>query len=86
VNRNIETNTCIQYRFLSIGPTFQIHGQAKASLDLDVDMTVGVNYNIDKVNFTFPTGGGQGGSFTPGDTRMSFILPRSEKTLIYEYF
>jgi hypothetical protein len=58
-------------RVLSIGPTFQINAQAKASLDLDLDMTVGVKYTIDKAEFTFPKGGSNGGSFDPGDTRMS---------------
>jgi len=72
---DIETNNLC--RIVSIGPTLQINAQAKASLDLDVDMTLGVNYDIGQVNFTFPTGGGQGGSFTPGDTRMSIITGKT---------
>lgn len=62
---------------LSIGPTFQINAQAKASLDLDVDMTVGVKYNIDKAEFTFPKGGSKGGSFTPGDTPLKLSVQPS---------
>ncbi|KAJ3569322.1 hypothetical protein NP233_g5127 [Leucocoprinus birnbaumii] len=62
---------------LSIGPTFQINAQGKASLDLDVDMTVGVKWNIDQAKFTFPTGGSQGGSFTPGDTPLQITAQPS---------
>lgn len=54
---------------LSIGPTFEVNGQAKASLDLDVDMNVGLSYHIENVQFTFPKGRKQSGTFSPKDTR-----------------
>lgn len=68
---------------MTVGPTLQTNAQAKSSLDLNVAMTLGVDYKIDQANFTFPTGGGQGGSFTPADTRMSVI---GKTLLIYERF
>lgn len=60
---------------LTIGPSFQINGQAKATLNLDVDMRVGVNYHIEKAEFVFPKGGKKGGAFTPNDTRESLTIP-----------
>ncbi|KAJ3569321.1 hypothetical protein NP233_g5126 [Leucocoprinus birnbaumii] len=62
---------------LSIGPTFQINAEGKASLDLDLDMTVGVKWTVDSAQFTFPDGGSQGGSFTPDNTPLQVTVQPS---------
>ncbi|KAF7292106.1 hypothetical protein MIND_01237300 [Mycena indigotica] len=56
---------------LSIGPTFQVNANAKATLDMNVDMTVGINYHIDNAQLFFPPNGQQGGgSFQLGNTPL----------------
>ncbi|KXN88374.1 hypothetical protein AN958_07417 [Leucoagaricus sp. SymC.cos] len=62
---------------LEIGPSFQVNAQAKASLNLDLDMTVGVKYHVDKAEFVFPQGGKKGGTFTPGDTPLKLSVQPS---------
>lgn len=59
------------YRILSIGPTFKIIGQAKANLDINVDMTVDLSYKVDGAKLFFPASKGHpsGGGFKPEDTR-----------------
>lgn len=59
---------------LSIGPTLEVNAEASATFDLDVGLTVGVNYQVENAEFVFPKGGGNGGTFTPGDTRMSLLF------------
>lgn len=62
---------------LTIGPTFEINANAVASLDVLLDLSVGVVYNIEKAQFVFPPQEEEGeekGSFTVGDTRQSFLL------------
>ncbi|KAJ6608508.1 hypothetical protein B0H10DRAFT_2226802 [Mycena sp. CBHHK59/15] len=39
---------------LSIGPTFEVNANAKATLDLNVDLTVGINYHVDNAQLFFP--------------------------------
>lgn len=58
-------------RILSIGPTFKIIGQAKADLDINVDMTVDLSYKVDGAKLFFPASKGHpsGGGFKPGETR-----------------
>ncbi|KAF8877431.1 hypothetical protein BD779DRAFT_1448538, partial [Infundibulicybe gibba] len=57
---------------LTIGPSFQVNAEAKAELDLNMDLTVGLNYHIDKAQFVFPPKKGQAtsGSFKLGDTPL----------------
>ncbi|KAM6495268.1 hypothetical protein JOM56_009891 [Amanita muscaria] len=49
-------------RILSIGPTFQINAEAKASLDLAVGATVGIDYRLDQAQVVFPPRDGQKGT------------------------
>ncbi|KAF9445254.1 hypothetical protein P691DRAFT_785478 [Macrolepiota fuliginosa MF-IS2] len=56
---------------LSVGPTFQVNARATASLNLDVDMRVGVNYHIGNAQFVFPGGEKNDGAFTPSDTPLT---------------
>ncbi|KAJ7143998.1 hypothetical protein C8R44DRAFT_141912 [Mycena epipterygia] len=56
---------------LSIGPSFEVNANAKATLDLNVDMTLGINYNIENAQLFFPPKGkSSGGSFSLGDTPL----------------
>ncbi|RDB30203.1 hypothetical protein Hypma_010439 [Hypsizygus marmoreus] len=53
---------------LTIGPTFKVLGQATATLDINVDMTVDVSYNINQAKLFFPPSPNHPGSgiFNPG--------------------
>ncbi|XP_006457389.1 hypothetical protein AGABI2DRAFT_212760 [Agaricus bisporus var. bisporus H97] len=65
----------------SIGPTFQINANAKASLNIDTDMRIGVAYHIDNAKFDFPNGGKKSGSFSAGDTPLQISAqPSSSAT------
>ncbi|KAF9442721.1 hypothetical protein P691DRAFT_680895 [Macrolepiota fuliginosa MF-IS2] len=64
---------------ISVKPTFQINAQASASLNLDLGLTIGVNYNITDARFVFPTPGSLGGTFTPGDTPLTLSAQPSVK-------
>ncbi|KAG7086957.1 hypothetical protein E1B28_002874 [Marasmius oreades] len=57
----------------SIGPTFTINAQAVATLDLNVDMTVGFVYNVNKATLFFPDKDNKesGGDFEIGDTPLT---------------
>ncbi|KAJ6587589.1 hypothetical protein DFH09DRAFT_909649 [Mycena vulgaris] len=56
---------------LSIGPTFEVNANVKATLDLNVDASIGINYHVDKAQLFFPPNGKQsGGSFALGDTPL----------------
>ncbi|EKM77468.1 hypothetical protein AGABI1DRAFT_76923 [Agaricus bisporus var. burnettii JB137-S8] len=68
-------------RIFSIGPTFQINANAKASLNIDTDMRIGVAYHIDNAKFDFPNGGKKSGSFSAGDTPLQISAqPSSSAT------
>lgn len=58
-------------RIISIGPTFEIDGEAKATIDLDVDMTVDLAYNVSDLQLFFPPSAGHGSSanVVPQSTR-----------------
>ncbi|KAK0443582.1 hypothetical protein EV421DRAFT_1804652 [Armillaria borealis] len=61
----------------SIGPTFEIDAQAKAKLDVNLDLNVGVVYNISQAQFTFPPTDGNApgsGSFNTGDTPLKLSV------------
>ncbi|KAJ7149272.1 hypothetical protein C8R43DRAFT_888085 [Mycena crocata] len=56
---------------LSIGPTFEVNANAKATLDLNVDMTVGINYHVENAQLFFPPKDEKsGGAFSLGDTPL----------------
>jgi hypothetical protein len=57
---------------LTLGPSFQINAQATANLELDVGLTVGVNYQIDNAQLVFPPSSNKtsGGTFNVGDTPL----------------
>ncbi|KAJ7251009.1 hypothetical protein C8J57DRAFT_1666876 [Mycena rebaudengoi] len=55
----------------SIGLTFQVNANAKATLDVNVDMTVGINYHVEKAQLFFPPKGqGSTGAFSLGNTPL----------------
>jgi hypothetical protein len=62
-------------RILSLGPSFELIGQLKAALDLDLNVTVGLNYNITDATLAFPPGNTRksGGDFKPADSSMPFL-------------
>jgi hypothetical protein len=61
---------------LTLGPSFQVNAQAKAALDLDVDLSVGINYKIDNAELVFPPNGKQAntGAFNVSDTRTCLLV------------
>ncbi|KAK0186726.1 hypothetical protein F5146DRAFT_141908 [Armillaria mellea] len=61
----------------SIGPTFEIDAQAIAKLDVNLDLNVGIVYNISQAQFTFPPTGANApgsGSFNTGDTPLKLSV------------
>jgi hypothetical protein len=76
------------HRVLTVGPTFEVNAQAVANLDVDVDLTVGLNYKIDKAELIFPPSSKKakaaGGTFNVGDTRTFFpAIPFPSLTSYY---
>ncbi|KIM37638.1 hypothetical protein M413DRAFT_258841 [Hebeloma cylindrosporum] len=57
---------------LTLGPSFQVNAQAKAALDLDVGLSVGINYKNDNAELVFPPNSKQAskGAFNVGDTPL----------------
>ncbi|TFK33758.1 hypothetical protein BDQ12DRAFT_614698 [Crucibulum laeve] len=66
---------------LTIGPSFQINAEAKATLDLAVDLNVGVDYHIENAQLVFPPRSGDktSGTFTVQDTPLKLSLSPSVK-------
>ncbi|PPQ93459.1 hypothetical protein CVT25_008563 [Psilocybe cyanescens] len=65
---------------LTIGPSFVINGQATATLDLDVGLTVGISYTIDNAQLTFPPSSQQSsGAFNIGDTPLKLTAGATGK-------
>ncbi|KAK0473466.1 hypothetical protein IW261DRAFT_1342652 [Armillaria novae-zelandiae] len=61
----------------SIGPAFEIDAQAIAKLDVNLDLNVGVVYNISQAQFTFPPTDANApgsGSFNAGDTPLKLSV------------
>ncbi|KAF7296604.1 hypothetical protein HMN09_01068000 [Mycena chlorophos] len=58
---------------LSVGPTFKVSAVAGASLDIDMDATITLDYNIANAKLFFPksTSVSSGGGFTIGDSPLS---------------
>ncbi|KAG5726845.1 hypothetical protein E4T56_gene1090 [Termitomyces sp. T112] len=67
----------------TIGPTFEVNGQVSAELDLEADMTVGLNYHFDNAELVFPddkTGtAGNSNSFAIDDTPLKLSVSPSVK-------
>jgi hypothetical protein len=42
------------FSILQVGPTFNIDGQATLDLDADINMKLGINYDIKNGAFAFP--------------------------------
>ncbi|KAK0200009.1 hypothetical protein DFS33DRAFT_1267684 [Desarmillaria ectypa] len=62
---------------LTIGPSFEIDAQAKATLDVNVDLNVGIVYNISQAQFIFPSNDDNAsgsGSFNTGDTPLKLSI------------
>ncbi|KAL6305714.1 hypothetical protein BKA93DRAFT_211137 [Sparassis latifolia] len=58
---------------LTIGPTFELNVEATAMLDVDLNLAVGLNYNISNAELYFPPSSNSatsGGIFMPGDTNV----------------
>lgn len=79
LSNNIDGNIKLQpFSFssiLTLGPSFQVNAQAKAALDLDVALSVGINYKIDNAELVFPPNGKQAskGAFNVADTRTCLL-------------
>ncbi|RXW20042.1 hypothetical protein EST38_g5798 [Candolleomyces aberdarensis] len=63
---------------LTIGPSFQVDVQANADLDVNADVSVGINYKIEKASLVFPPSSdkaqAQGGSFKLNDTPLKLAV------------
>src|ERR1700722_1031386 len=56
---------------LTIGPSFKVNAQTTATLDVDLNLKVGLSYNVNNAQLFFPPSSElqSGGDFAPGDTR-----------------
>ncbi len=54
---------------LSIGPTFDLFGEASATIALDADVSVGVHYELNGLSFTVGSSTTSTPGFTPLDSR-----------------
>ncbi|KAK7049915.1 hypothetical protein VNI00_005345 [Paramarasmius palmivorus] len=61
---------------LTLGPSFKVQGQAKATLDIDADVTVNLAYSVDDAKLFFPKSQNQksGGAFTPVDSPLKLSV------------
>uniref|UniRef100_A0A0W0EY55 DUF7223 domain-containing protein n=1 Tax=Moniliophthora roreri TaxID=221103 RepID=A0A0W0EY55_MONRR len=64
---------------LTLGPSFKIQGQAKATLDIDADLTVDLAYTVDNAKLFFPKSDAQksGGDFTPTNSPLKLSVTPS---------
>lgn len=64
---------------LSVGPSFKILGQAKASMDVEADMKVNIAYNVKDAKLFFPSSQEQksGGAFDPADSPLQLSVSPS---------
>ena len=75
INENINIHLFCFSSILTLGPSFQVNAQAKAALDLDVALSIGINYKIDNAELVFPPNGKQAskGAFNVADTRTCLL-------------
>ncbi|KAL0946002.1 hypothetical protein HGRIS_012278 [Hohenbuehelia grisea] len=66
-------------KILSIGPVFKIQGQAKASLQSDVNLKLGMAYSAKNAKLYFPASKAQasGGNFSPGNSPLKLSVDPS---------
>jgi len=68
---------------LTIGPTLAVNAQAVANLDIQADLTVGLNYHVEKAQLIFPPNSklaqAAGNAFSVGDTPLKLSLSPSVK-------
>ncbi|KAJ8519111.1 hypothetical protein ONZ45_g3930 [Pleurotus djamor] len=64
---------------LSIGPTFKIQGQARASLQSDLNIKLGMAYHTQGTKLFFPPSASQasGGNFVPADSPLKLSVDQS---------
>ncbi|KAJ6522865.1 hypothetical protein B0H19DRAFT_1008804 [Mycena capillaripes] len=55
---------------LTVGPSFQVNARGTATAEVAADLTLGINYHVDKAQMSFPDGKQSGGSFSLGDTPL----------------
>ena len=48
------TDTSRFFSILEVGPSLDLNAQAIATLDLDVDLQVGLKYNVENLELFFP--------------------------------
>ncbi|KAF9474084.1 hypothetical protein BDN70DRAFT_997286 [Pholiota conissans] len=56
---------------LTIGPSFIVEAQATGSLNANVEVTVGIDYQIQNAQLVFPTNSQNGGGFSIGQTPLT---------------
>ncbi|KAG6885186.1 hypothetical protein C0992_005358, partial [Termitomyces sp. T32_za158] len=70
-----------QHRVFTITPSFEVDAQASAGFDIQANTTVGLNYNFDNAQLTFPHNSNQtnnaGNAFTIGDTPLHISVAPS---------
>lgn len=54
---------------ISIGPAFDLYGEATATVELEMDLSVGIHYQLDGLSFTVGTTTSSTPGFTPLDAR-----------------
>lgn len=64
---------------LTVGPSFKVDALTTATLDVDVDLQVGLSYNINNAKLFFPPSSQlqSGGDFAPGDTPLAISVSPS---------
>ncbi|KAJ7143218.1 hypothetical protein C8R43DRAFT_891858 [Mycena crocata] len=59
---------------LTVGPTFKVDAQIVGDIELSMDMTVGLNFDVNNAQIAFPASAANkvdGGSFKAGDTPLT---------------
>ncbi|KAJ7075244.1 hypothetical protein B0H15DRAFT_37212 [Mycena belliarum] len=68
--------------FLSVGPSFQVNAQFVGDVDLQLDMTVGLNFDVKNAQLSFPPDDSKkldSSAFSIGDTPLSLSASPSVK-------
>jgi hypothetical protein len=62
---------------LTIGPSFQVATELDGEVDVSMDMTVGINFNVNDAQLAFPPSDSNkplASAFSIGDTRSSLLF------------
>ncbi|KLO12152.1 hypothetical protein SCHPADRAFT_433347 [Schizopora paradoxa] len=62
---------------LTIGPAFVLNGEAEATINLDADLTIGIQYQLNDLSFTVGTSSSSSPGFTPLDSPVQYSLTPS---------